>query len=483
MRPMAHAHAPLRSAVPATAARLAADDRRTGRGVVIAFLDSGFFPHPDLTAPVNRILAFHDLESPGRDLRAHALEGSDWHGTQTSVVAAGNGFLSGGHYRGLACEARLVLVKVGRGGRIGDEDLARAFEWILAHHRRYAIRVVNVSLGADRDAPLSSNRVNQLAEEAVAAGLVVVAAAGNGGCTDMPRPLPPATAPSVITVGGYEDASDPSLSRLSLYCSSFGPTADGLAKPELIALASGVAAPVLPETPAYRRAAALARLAAAPDHLVRELLGQAAGDDDDAAVLKAAPAAAVRSWAEETIRREKVVAAHYQHVDGTSFAAPIVSAVVAQMLEANPSLTPAAVKHLLVSTAGRIPGTPVERQGSGILNARRAVEAAEKEVHAASLTAFGPPRLEGNRLVFTCHDDAAASVSLAGDFNGWDPRHAPFVRGRDGVWKADIPAPPPGHYRYKLVVDGTRWVEDPSTGAKEADPYGGFNSVLIVTAR
>ena len=31
---------------------------------------------------------------------------------------------------------------------------------------------------------------------------------------------------------------------------------------------------------------------------------------------------------------------HYKRVDGTSFAAPIVTSIVAQMLEANPGLTP-----------------------------------------------------------------------------------------------------------------------------------------------
>jgi serine protease AprX len=477
-----HAHAPFRSAVPSTPVRLAADDRYAGRGVVVAFLDSGFFPHPDLTAPSDRILAFHDLESPGRALSPRETPSdSDWHGTQTSVVAAGNGFLSGGVYRGLACEARLVLVKVGCNGRIRDEDLARAFEWILAHHARYRIRVVNVSLGADRDAPLPSNRVNQLAEEAVARGIVLVAAAGNSGCTNRPHSLPPATAPSAITVGGYDDASDPSLSRLSLYCSSFGPTADGLSKPELIALASGVAAPILPETASYRRAVALTRLAAAPDDLLPGLLADLREKGVALPAFEGVSAESVRRWAEERARAEKFVAAHYQHVDGTSFAAPIVSAVVAQMLEANPDMSPAAIKHLLLVTARRIPNAPVARQGSGILNARRAVEAALRERHGASPSAFGPPRVEADRLVFTCHDDAARRVGVAGDFNGWDPERAPLARGADGIWRAAIPLPGPGRYRYKLVIDRTRWVEDPNNGAKEPDPYGLFNSVIEVS--
>ncbi len=46
-----------------------------------------------------------------------------------------------------------------------------------------------MSLGGDADRPLAESRVNQLAEEAVRRGMVLVAAAGNSGCTaGAPRP-------------------------------------------------------------------------------------------------------------------------------------------------------------------------------------------------------------------------------------------------------------------------------------------------------
>jgi serine protease AprX len=60
-------------------------------------------------------------------------------------------------------------------------------------------------------------------------------------------------------------------------------------------------------------------------------------------------------------------------VDGTSFAAPIV-AIAAQMIEVNPLLTPAAVRQLLVTTL-RLPHVPVDRQGWGVVQAARAVQA------------------------------------------------------------------------------------------------------------
>ena len=92
-----------------------ADERYTGRGVTIAFLDSGFFAHKDLTEPVNRIAGYHNIFAPEDD--RSALEKSDvasWHGMMTSVVAAGNGHLSEGFYRSIAPEAKVVLVKIGK---------------------------------------------------------------------------------------------------------------------------------------------------------------------------------------------------------------------------------------------------------------------------------------------------------------------------------------------------------------------------------
>jgi len=266
---------------------------------------------------------------------------------------------------------------------------------------------------------------------------------------------------------------------LSLYCSSFGTSADGLAKPEIIAPARGVAAPILPGTSAARRALVLSRLAAAPDALIRRTLADLVVEDRDLASLEASTAAETRARIEEIIRTEKIVAAHYQHVEGTSFAAPITASVVAQMLEVNPRLTPAAVKHILVTTADRLSSAPAIRQGHGVLCARRAVEAAFHEEHTDSV-AFAAPRVEKRRIVLTYHDDRAARVALVGDFNGWRPGAALYVRMEDGSWRYEMDAPPSGRYRYRLLVDEVRWIEDPSNGAKEPNAFGGFDSVLEV---
>jgi serine protease AprX len=74
------------------------------------------------------------------------------------------------------------------------------------------------------------------------------------------------------------------------------------------------------------------------------------------------------------INRCKYISPDYQHVDGTSFASPITASVVAQMLEANPALTPADLKRGLLSTAVPLVNVDRDRQGAGVLKPRRAVE-------------------------------------------------------------------------------------------------------------
>ena len=76
------------------------------------------------------------------------------------------------------------------------------------------------------------------------------------------------------------------------------------------------------------------------------------------------------------LREGNVISQHYKYVDGTSFAAPIVSSIIACMLEANPRLNPQQIKRILIATAERVSEVEVERQGWGVVSARAAVEAA-----------------------------------------------------------------------------------------------------------
>ncbi len=473
-----HEHAPNRFAVIPTSVRLNADPEYAGKGVTIASLDSGFYPHPDLIEPTNRIIAYYDLTKERPSLNPQdPSESWQWHGTQTSIAAAGNGHLCDGVYRGLAYESQLVLVKVSQNGRITEENIAQGIKWVIENRERYNIRVLNISLGGDEDVPCSKSIIDQAAEEAIKNGIVVVVAAGN---SSDGHSIPPANSPSVITVGGYHDNNQLNGSGLDLYHSNFGATADGTIKPEIVAPAMWVAAPILPGTRLYDRAEALSHLAAAPDYQLPSMAREFEEKAELPENLRFADPAEIRSFVEGSLNQQKIVASHYQHVDGTSFAAPIVSSIVAQMIEANPKLTPEAVKNILISTADRISNAPAIRQGFGVVNARRAVELAKNEHHALNTVGCSLPRIEDGHLIFVYHDDAAKSVALAGDFNGWNQAVHPLKKDGSGLWLVELKTSASGRYQYKFIVNNKRWTEDPSNGMKVSDGYGGLNSLLVI---
>jgi serine protease AprX len=360
-----------------TAVRLGAPEHLAGRGVTIAFLDSGFHAHPDLVRPRDRILRYVDVNDPGA--RRTALlrpDESSWHGMMTSVVACGNGWLSRGLYRGLASQARVVLVKVGSARRIRHDDIRGGLLWVLRHRRRYGIRIVNVSCGGDYEASYLEDPLSAAAEEATRGGLLVVAAAGNLGQRAGHPVLPPASAPSVLTVGGLDDKNRLRTEGWDMYHSSFGPTIDGLQKPEVIAPGIWVAAPILPGTPTAGQAALLSRLAAAADAELARILEANPGVDADLDAARSLDPPLLRQLIEAKIRDHNVISGAYKHVDGTSFSAPIVASLAAQILEAAPRLAPREVKSLIIGTARRLPQVEVERQGWGVVDARRAVEEA-----------------------------------------------------------------------------------------------------------
>ena len=361
--------------------RMDADERYTGRGVTIAFLDSGFYAHKDLTEPVNRIVGYHNIFAPEDD--RSALEKSDvasWHGMMTSVVAAGNGHLSDGFYRSIAPEANVVLVKIGKTGHIPESNIEKGLRWVLTHKDKFGIRIVNISAGGDFEQSYLRNSLCQLVEETVKAGLTVVCAVGNAGLAPGHPVLPPASAPSSIAVGGLDDQNSLDRARRGMYRSSYGPTIDGLQKPEVIAPGIWVAGPILPHTPTAVEAHLYAELDAAADAHLNNIILAHAGIDKDLDEARDLPVPLLRQLISIKLREGNVINHHYKFVDGTSFAAPIVSSIVACMLEANPKLTPQQVKRILIETAERVAGVEVDRQGWGVVVPRKAVELARAKI-------------------------------------------------------------------------------------------------------
>ncbi|MBU3740675.1 MAG: serine protease [Candidatus Kapabacteria bacterium] len=352
-------------------ARLDASVTATGAGIGIAMIDSDFIVHPDIVQPSSRIRRYVDATT-GTESAMPPSEPSarHWHGTMTACTAAGNGYLSNGMYTSLAPEAHLVLIRtMHENGRIPTETIVRALDWLKDHAREYQVRVVNISVYADEIDQSTAHPVTQRVEQLTAMGIVVVAAAGNNSSAAI---RPPASAPSAITVGGLDDNNSLFVDEARLYDSTFGITALGIQKPDVIAPAIWLAAPLLPDTPEQRQAAALCALDAVDDAMLTSCATALAehtslpNDIGDAADLREAVTKAIRA--------SSIVSPHYKMVDGTSFAAPIVASIAAQLLSIDPSLSPVDVKHILMSTARPLSGHAHTRQGSGVVQQTEAVD-------------------------------------------------------------------------------------------------------------
>lgn len=440
-----------------TPLRLHADPRFSGQGVTIAMIDSAFYPHPDLTQPRNRVRAWVDATRRRPVTRRYApdelvrwpgwqsRQAAQWHGMMTAVTAAGNGHLSHGLYRGLASAAELVLLQTWANG-IQDAAIVRALQWVGENAAEFNIRIVNLSLGGEPVVDLRHNPIDAAIAELTGRGLVVVVAAGNDG---QRRLTPPATAPTALTIGGLDDHNTFDHAEVALWHSNYGPGDSGRPKPELVAPSIWVVAPLLPGTSVSAEA--------------RRLFAQ-----------RGAPAA------EQRLSELKLVTPDYQHVDGTSFAAPLVSSVVACMLEANPRLTPALVREILIHTAQPVPGVTRERQGAGALEAGRAVAQALREQHAA-LSDYRPtPYLDRQAVTFVWHDHQAGQVQVLGSWDAWRAPGLRLAAIEPGVWRGVLSLPAPGDYQYKFLVDGAVWLDDPANPHKAWDGYGGFNSYFHI---
>jgi serine protease AprX len=444
-----------------TRLRLHADPRFSGRGVTLALVDSGFYPHPDLVEPRNRIRAWVNAAADpitviefGTDEAPHwpdwnSARDWQWHGTMTSTVAAGNGFLSHGLYSGLAHSSNLVLIQVRDANEhITSASIERALSWILKAGARLGIRVVSLSVSGDPVARLAGNPVDETVQSLVEAGISVVAAAGNDG---QRRLLPPATAPFAVTVGGIDDHRLFSRDEVSLWHSNYGNASNDVSKPELVAPSIWVAAPVLPGSSIATEAVELFH---------RRIRSEAE--------------------VEARIAELKLITPHYQHVEGTSFAAPIVASSIACLLEANPSLPPLLIRDILKETAHAVPGVDRERQGAGALSAGQAVARALTEKHRSDGQVLTSPRVMVDGVVFSLHDHQAAQVQVLGSWDGW---RAPGLAARAveaGFWQTpNIPLPPGRHF-YKFLLNGETWLDDPANPRKAADGLGGLNSVLVV---
>ena len=83
------------------------------------------------------------------------------------------------------------------------------------------------------------------------------------------------------------------------------------------------------------------------------------------------------------------------------------------------------------------------------------------------------------RVRFTLTAPSATTVSIVGDFNGWNEGSLPMRRSADGrTWEIEVPLAP-GRYAYSFIVDG-RLERDPQAPLAAGDDFGSPSSVVMV---
>jgi len=283
--------------------------------VVVAVIDTGIDPnHVDLGP--NKIIAWRDyVGSQSTPYDDHG------HGTHCSSIATGEGD-GNAAYTGVAPGAALIGLKVLNWFGSGSmSDIDAAIQWCINNKDTYGIDIMSMSLGAAGSSD-GSDSTSQLCNQAFAAGIVPVIAAGNEGPESRTIGSPGA-AEDCITVGAFADVGEDGFNITDF--SSRGPTADGRTKPD-------ICAPGL------------------------DIMAADAGTTNG-----------------------------YVSYMGTSMATPFTAGSVALMLDANPNLTPAQVKDIIMNTA--VDWGPAGKDidyGAGRLQTYEAVKA------AGSLSGTGP---------------------------------------------------------------------------------------------
>lgn len=306
-----------------------------GQNVVVAVIDTGIGKHDDFG---NRLTYFYDAT------KGEITEPRDGHGHGTHVasIAAGDG-----RFTGLAPAAEIWGIKVlGDDGSGYTSDIIRGINQVVEKAKAEGKKVVaNMSLGGYAFKPWNQDPLALAVEKAIKDGVYFAIAAGNSG------PYPntvgtPAIAPNAVTVAAYDDKkttdlSDDDIARFS----SRGPVKN--APDETSKLKPDVSMPGVKIWAANVPGSELDQLAS-QGKIPRTADGK------------------------------------YIAISGTSMATPGVAGAMALILSANPNLTEAQVKELLMKHTIKLEKTdptdnkPYDQfdQGAGLVNVYEAVKEA-----------------------------------------------------------------------------------------------------------
>ena len=211
-----------------------------GRDIGVAVIDTGYWKIDSLdkdSAGNGRVAAQFDAIRNVQDTTWSTIStDTTGHGTHVTSLIASSRKSGNNRYFGVAPDARIISVKAfAEDGSSTYATVIRGIDWVVTNKNLYAIRVLNLSLGAPAHSRYWDDPLNKAVMRAWQSGIVVVVSAGNSG------PLPqtvgvPGNVPYVITVGAMTDNFTPSAAddKLASF-SSTGPTFEGFVKPDLVA--------------------------------------------------------------------------------------------------------------------------------------------------------------------------------------------------------------------------------------------------------
>ncbi len=289
----------------------------TGKGVGVAVIDTGIAgDHPDFRTSQSNS-ASRVVASVATHPDATKLTDTYGHGTHVAGLIAGNsGYRASsdslrGKYAGAAPDANLVSIKASDDeGNATVLDVIYGLQFAVDFKSTYNIRVVNLSVESAVAESYKTDPLDAAAEAAWFKGIVVVAAAGNRGTDADAAQYAPGNDPYVISVGAVDDNGTKDIGDdVRASWSTRGTTQDGFAKPDLYAPGA---------------------------HIISSL---AAGSE-------------FASLCPSCIKGD----GQYIQAGGTSMSAPIVSGVIASILQKRPKWTPNQVKGAILNTLRTLPG-------------------------------------------------------------------------------------------------------------------------------
>lgn len=291
----------------------------TGKGVTIAVVDTGIYPHQDLNGRITGFVDFINNRTEPYD--------DNGHGTHCAGDAAASG-----PYAGPAPEASLIGVKVlDKMGSGSLETVMQGVEWCIQYNESNPankIDIISMSLGSTAQSYGSEDAdpMVKIVEEAWASGITVCVAAGNAG-PDPGTIASPGISNEVITVGALDDKD--TVTRADDDVASFssrGQTIYGENKPDIVAPGVNIIS------------------LRSPNSYLDKLQKSSRVDND------------------------------YFVLSGTSMATPICAGVAALIKQQMPNATPNQIKEFLKTGADYIWAEKnPNKYGAGYINAEKSV--------------------------------------------------------------------------------------------------------------